>query len=154
MNDIIKNKASKILIKLKSVTSNALAPLDDYYNSFPEDIKAGLISFKSHEADLKLSYFNCASKTVNTILAAESCLYSLPELMIEADRGEDVKTVMSCDALLTAFEEIRRSLNTFTSRSEKILSEASVSYSGLLNVLNEFRMKLVNFIEYINSFEF
>ena len=153
MNDIITNKTNRILTDLKSAMQNSLAPLDDYYNSFPEEIKAGLISFKSNDTDIKLSYFNCASKTVNTVLAAEYCLSSLPELMIEADRCEDVDTVMSCDRLLTSFEEMRKSLNEFTLRSEKLLSEVSPSFSGLINILNEFRIKLRNFIEYINSFE-
>ena len=154
MNDIIKNKTDKILAKLKDVLKNALVPLDEYYNSFPEEIKLGLISFKSRPVDIKLSYFTCASKTVNTVLAAESCLSSLPAVMIEADRCADIETVMSCDKLLVSFEELRRSLNTFTLRSEKLLSEDTLSYSGLLNVFSEFRIKLVNYIEYVNSFEF
>ncbi|MBE6667041.1 MAG: hypothetical protein E7607_01855 [Ruminococcaceae bacterium] len=153
MNNSILTRKKDTVNKVSLALSNATAPLNDYYNFFPEDIKAGLISFKERSIDIKSAYFICASKVINSISHVESYLSSLPSLMIDADRLGDTHTVLFCDQVLLEFGELRKALNTFTAQSEKILSTVPPSYSGLITVLSEFRVKLNKFIQYIKALE-
>ena len=151
MNKYITIKKNETVKQVKQTLEHALAPMDNYYNFFPDDVKSGLISFKKYDTDIKTAYFICASKVINTVLTAESHLSILPSLMLEADKLEDTDTVLFCDQLLETFGQLRKALNTFTSQSENALLSASPSYSGLLTILLEFKVRFTEFLNYFNS---
>lgn len=153
MDQNIKLKKNDIINQAQNALLEATSPIDDYYGCFPKDIKTGLISFKDHSTDMKTAYFICASKIINAVSKAENHLSKLPAVMIDADKHEDVETVLICDKILTLFSDLRKALNSFTVTSEKTLSNTPPSYSGLLTALSEFKIKLTFFMNSISSLQ-
>ncbi len=125
----------------------------EYLNSFPEEVRNGLVFSETDGKKLTEAYYLFISSLSASLSNIDAAFSHMPSVMIEADRCFDTDGMSICNGLLCTYGEFRESVNSFANKNERDILSKSLSPSNMLRYFSELNYKANIFIKYLSELD-
>ena len=141
------------LTKMQSNIEDFFILSKAYSESFPAEIKQGLLSFRDNTKELKTNYIKFSASLSCFLTNMEQTVSGIPSIMRDADKALDEKTILLCNDILLKYEGLCSDIDLFMSKSECALKSNNIPSSALYSYLTELERKVKSFENYIKIYK-
>ena len=152
-NSIAVGEIRKTVNVILQITEQIGSYCEGYSEKFPKAVRDGIPSFEQPTDQYTAEHFLFVAGISDRMSVIEKELSNLPTLMLEADRENDIDSIMNCNTILLGYDELKGSVNIFSEKCEEILRKKSQhsTVNQLFFRLCELKTKIKLYADLLNS---